>query len=117
MKSPFENSMLRYAQCWEDADVLLDGLDVQAGDVCLSIASGGDNTLALLTASPRKIIAIDMNPAQLACLELRAAAYRDLGYAEMLELLGSRPSRQRLALYQVCRSSLSPPARSYWDGR
>ena len=31
--SPF--TILRYAQCWEDADILLDGLDVLPGDVCL----------------------------------------------------------------------------------
>ena len=40
---------IRYAQCWEDADVLLQALAVQPGDVCLSIASGGENTLSLLT--------------------------------------------------------------------
>ena len=27
-------SEIRYAQVWEDADVLLRGLDVQPGDVC-----------------------------------------------------------------------------------
>src|SRR5437763_53270 len=37
---------IRYAQCWEDADILLAGLDVQPGDVCLSIASAGDISLA-----------------------------------------------------------------------
>ena len=42
-------SRIRYAQCWEDADVLLDALDVQPGDTCLSIASAGDNSLALLS--------------------------------------------------------------------
>jgi S-adenosylmethionine-diacylglycerol 3-amino-3-carboxypropyl transferase len=40
---------IRYGQCWEDADILLTALDIQPGDVCLSIASAGDNTLALLT--------------------------------------------------------------------
>ena len=38
---------LCYAQCWEDADVLLDALDIRPGHVCLSIASGGDNALAM----------------------------------------------------------------------
>jgi S-adenosylmethionine-diacylglycerol 3-amino-3-carboxypropyl transferase len=47
-------SGIRYAQCWEDADVLVEGLDVQPGDVCLSIASAGDNSLALLTCQPRR---------------------------------------------------------------
>ena len=42
-------SVLRYAQCWEDADVLLAALEIQPGDRCLSIASAGDNTLSMLT--------------------------------------------------------------------
>ena len=29
------NPRIRYAQCWEDADVLLQALDVQPGDVHL----------------------------------------------------------------------------------
>ncbi|MBA3888585.1 MAG: DUF3419 family protein, partial [Acidobacteria bacterium] len=45
-------SGIRYAQVWEDADILLQGLDVQPGDTCLSIASAGDNALALLTKNP-----------------------------------------------------------------
>ena len=68
-------SAIRYAQVWEDADVLLAGLDIQPGDVCVSIASAGDNALALLTQDPSRVIALDLSPAQLACLELRVAAY------------------------------------------
>ena len=41
-------SHIRYAQVWEDADILLEGLNIQPGDVCLSIASAGDNALAML---------------------------------------------------------------------
>src|SRR5205807_6422671 len=92
-------SMVRYAQCWEDADVLLEALDVQPGDVCLSIASAGDNTLALLSRNPARVLAVDLSPAQLACLELRVAAYRELSHPELLELIGSRPSRRRDVLY------------------
>ena len=71
-------SEIRYAQVWEDADVLLEGLDVQPGHVCVSIASAGDNALALLTRDPARVVALDLSPAQLACLELRVAAYRAL---------------------------------------
>ena len=38
-------STIRYGQVWEDADVLLAGLDVQPGDVCLLIVLAGDNAL------------------------------------------------------------------------
>jgi S-adenosylmethionine-diacylglycerol 3-amino-3-carboxypropyl transferase len=110
-------SLLRYAQCWEDADVLVDGLDVRPGAVCLSIASSGENSLSLLTRSPSRVVAVDLNPAQLAALELRVAAYRTLEHGELLELIGSRPSGRRAALYARCRGAMSNEARSYWDGR
>src|SRR5271167_3700382 len=101
-------AQIRYAQCWEDADALNEGLDVQAGDTCLSIASAGDNTLALLARNPRRVIAIDRRPEQIACLELRVSAYRNLAHGELLELIGSRPSERRGPLYRRCRPDLSP---------
>lgn len=110
-------SVIRYAQVWEDADVLLAGLDVQPGDTCLSIASAGDNALALLARNPGRVIALDLSPAQLACLELRVAAYRTLDHAQLLELIGSRPSVQRAELYVKCRMMLSEAARHFWDAR
>jgi S-adenosylmethionine-diacylglycerol 3-amino-3-carboxypropyl transferase len=110
-------SEIRYAQCWEDADVLLEALAIQPGDVCLSVASAGDNALAMLARHPARVFAIDLNPAQLACLELRVAAYRLLDYDDLLVLLGSRRGFHRHALYQRCRSLLSRNARAFWDER
>lgn len=110
-------SRIRYAQCWEDADVLLDALAVQPGDTCFSIASAGDNSLALLARNPRRVVAVDLNPAQLACLELRVAAYRKLDHAGLLELIGSRPSDRRGHLYEECRPQLAATARRFWDAR
>lgn len=108
-------SEIRYAQCWEDADVLLKALDIQPQHTCLSIASGGDNTLAMLSQSPQHVIALDLSAAQLACLELRIAAYRALEHHELLELIGSRASKQREQLYRRCRPLLSSAARAFWD--
>jgi S-adenosylmethionine-diacylglycerol 3-amino-3-carboxypropyl transferase len=110
-----EFSAIRYAQAWEDADVLLEGLDVQPGDTCLSIASAGDNALALLTRDPARVVAVDLSPAQLACLELRVVAYRALEHGELLELIGSRPSDRRAELYRRCRSELTDACRAFWD--
>ncbi len=106
---------VRYAQCWEDADVLHEALAVQPGDVCLSVASAGDNTLALLARHPAKVFAVDLNPAQLACLELRVAAYRLLSYDDLLIFLGSRRGQNRHRHYHTCRRLLSRHARAYWD--
>src|SRR5512136_2556633 len=108
---------LRYAQCWEDADVLLEALDIRPGHVCLSIASGGENTLAMLSRGPERVFAVDRNPAQIACLELKVAAYRLLEYEEVRELVGSLPSRRREHLYRRLRSSVSADARRFWDAR
>lgn len=110
-------SEIRYAQCWEDADILLAALDVQPGDTCLSIASAGDNTLALLSKRPGRVIALDLSAAQLACLELRVAAYRELAHSELLELMGSVPSARREDLYDRCRIQLPPEVKRFWDAR
>jgi S-adenosylmethionine-diacylglycerol 3-amino-3-carboxypropyl transferase len=110
-------TIIRYAQTWEDADVLLQALDVGPGDHCLSIASAGDNTLALLTKHPGRVVALDLSSAQLACLELRVAAYRALSHPEFLELMGSRPSERRRELYARCRPVLGHRARTFWDRR
>ena len=113
----FDSPRILYAQCWEDADVMLRGLDVRAGEVCLSIASAGENTLSLLTQDPSRVIAVDLSAAQLACLELRIAAFRVLEHAELLELCGSTESSRRVELYRRCRGALPGFARDFWDGR
>jgi S-adenosylmethionine-diacylglycerol 3-amino-3-carboxypropyl transferase len=108
-------SIIRYAQCWEDADILLEALAIQPGHVCLSIASAGDNALAMVSRGPARVVALDLSPAQLACLELRVAAYRVLEHGELLELLGARPSKRRGVLYLRCRSLLTPAVQTMWD--
>ena len=112
-----EFSEIQYAQCWEDADVLLEALAVRPGGAYLSIASAGDNTLALLSRDPAHVTALDLNPAQASCLELRVAAFRELDHPELLELMGSKPSARRLELYDRCRQSLPPDPRRFWDER
>jgi S-adenosylmethionine-diacylglycerol 3-amino-3-carboxypropyl transferase len=106
---------IRYAQCWEDADVLLAGLAIRPGDTCVGIASAGDNCLAMLTADPARVVAVDLNPTQLHCLALRVAAYRRLNHAGLLRLIGSRPADDRAALYRACRGDLADAARDFWD--
>src|SRR5690606_3797520 len=106
---------IRYAQCWADAEVLLEALAIQPGDACLSIASAGDNSFSMLTADPSVVVAVDLNQAQLACVWLRKAAYAVLEHAELLRLLGARPGDDRAALYQRCRTALPASVRDFWD--
>lgn len=108
---------VRYAQVWEDADVLLAALDPAPGATLVSIASAGDNALALLTRDPARVIAIDLSAAQLACVKLRLAAYAVLDHPGLLELMGSRPSRRRGTLLDACLARLDPETAAFWEAR
>ncbi len=109
---------VRYANVWEDADVLCEALEpVAAGARLLSIASAGDNALALLTLDPAEVVAADLSAAQLACLELRRVAFRRLEHEEMLVFLGANAGANRLTTYARLRSELPEPARGFWDSR
>ena len=108
-------SGIRYAQVWEDADILVEALRPRPGDRVLSIASAGDNALALL-AEGAEVVAVDLSPAQLACLALRVAAFRTLDHDGVLALVGVRAG-DRAALYARCRPALDADARRFWDAR
>lgn len=107
---------IRYAQCWEDADILLEALNLAPGGVAVSIASAGDNSFAMLTRDVARVIAVDLSRPQLACLDLRQAAYRTLDHGEFLELYGARASDRRLGLYAACRAAMREDVhRAFWD--
>ncbi|MCX7644635.1 MAG: BtaA family protein [Rhodobacteraceae bacterium] len=105
---------IRYAQVWEDADVLTAAMGEVAGRRLVSICSAGDNALALLTLDPAEVIAVDLSEAQLACLRFRVAAIRVLDHAAFLELMGSRGSARRAELLARVLAELSPADRSFW---
>ena len=111
------DATIRYGQCWEDADLLAEALAVGPGDRVLSIGSAGDNALSLLLDDPAEVVAVDLNPAQIACLAVRVAAFRTLAYDEVLEVIGARPSGRRAALYARCRPALDPEHAAFWDAR
>lgn len=112
--APFD--FVRYGSVWEDADILCEGLStVTPGGRVLSVCSGGDNVLSLLTLDPKEVVAVDINTAQLACLELRVEAFRTLDYEKLLAFLGVLPMSHRQEIYYSLRNSLSSGARSFWD--
>jgi len=108
---------IRYANCWEDADVLAQGLAPLRGARCLSIASAGDNTLSLLAGGAASVVAVDLSPAQLSLVELKMAAFRRLPYPELLGFLGVRHCTSRRAIYADLRDSLGEAARAFWSAR
>ncbi|UXN73242.1 BtaA family protein [Devosia sp. A8/3-2] len=108
---------IRYAQLWEDGDVLVDALATKPGATLVSIASAGDNALAMLLLDPARVVAIDLSPAQIACLSIRIAAYRTLDHASFLELMGSRPSARRGELLDRVASKLDENDQAFWSAR
>ncbi|HOX53792.1 MAG TPA: DUF3419 family protein, partial [Fibrobacteria bacterium] len=117
--------IIRYANCWEDPRLLVEGLGPLESRRILSICSAGDNALSLLARGAREVVAFDVNPAQLACLGLRIAALRTLPYPELLEFLGVRESvdsclaqtrARRAETWKTVRLAADPRTRAFWDG-
>ena len=107
---------VRYANVWEDADVLCQALQPAPGKRMLSIASGGDNSFAL-AADGADVVAVDLSPAQLSLVELKRAAIRVLEHEELLGFLGVHDSDRRLETYRRIATGLPGDARAFWDGR
>lgn len=114
-KADFEQ--IRYAQLWEDADVLNLALGQRPGAQLVSICSAGDNALAMLLLDPQRVTAIDLSAAQVACLNLRIAMLRSLDHDEFLELIGSRPSDRRAFLLERAAASLPEQDRAFWTAQ
>lgn len=108
---------IRYSNCWEDADLLVEALAPQPGARLLSIASAGDNSFSLLTCNPELVAAVDLNPSQLALLELKRESFRRMEYEETLRFLGFAPAtgNERAETYRLLCGNLSAEARGFWD--
>lgn len=105
---------IRYAQAWEDADVLTKAMGNVEGGHLVSICASGDNALALLLCNPGKVHALDISSAQIECLNLRLAAYSVLSHSEFLELMGARESTRRPQLLEKTLSSCSATTGDFW---
>lgn len=106
---------ISYSSCNEDSRSELEALQLAMDKRVLCVTAGGGRVLNLVYARPREIMAVDVNPTQNYLLELKIAAMRALAYQPYLEFLGVRPARDRLAVYQGMRPSLSSGARDYFD--
>jgi S-adenosylmethionine-diacylglycerol 3-amino-3-carboxypropyl transferase len=108
-------NILRYANCWEDADILLEGLSLNPGKKILCVASAGDNALAMLSTNPIEILAIDLSPVQLYLTELKKTAFEHLDHGDILTLLGITDNKEgRVSKFAALESKLSTDCRQYW---
>ena len=111
--------IIRYANCWEDAGVLLHALKGGAAQRIAIIASAGDNALALLANSPESVLAFDISLPQLYLSELKQVAFSRLEYEELLQLLGidRKLPVKSVQLFDHISVYLSSAARAYWEER
>lgn len=107
--------IIRYAQVWEDAEVLLEALDINENDNILSIASAGENAISMLIKNPNKVYAIDLNSTQIACSEFKIVCYKYLEYEECMKAIGVFESGNRLETYEKIKEYLSENTRNYLD--
>jgi S-adenosylmethionine-diacylglycerol 3-amino-3-carboxypropyl transferase len=114
-KASFED--IRYAQLWEDADVLIGALPQQPGTTLVSICSAGDSALSMLTLDPARIVVVDLSKAQISCLLFRIAAMRELEQQEFLRLIGSRQGTDRDALFDRVMRRLPQDEQAFWQVR
>lgn len=101
----------------EDTRSELTALGINGDDTVVAIAAGGGRVLSLLTAGPKRLIAIDRRTDQLFNLELKAAAMEAFDLAGFQGFLGIAETPDRLDRYWAIRRSLSRSARRYWDNR
>lgn len=112
---------LLYGACWEDLTIARTALRIPAGGFAVAIGSAGDNVIGLLLDDPRCVLAVDLNPAQTALIELKVAALRG-DPARLAGFVGGVPDvagsvATRLDRYEAIRPGLSAAAARHWDER
>ncbi|WP_374122995.1 DUF3419 family protein [Leptotrichia hongkongensis] len=108
-------SLIRYSQCWEDTEVLLESLNIQENDICFGILSAGDNVFSMLAENPKKVVALDISFPQIALAKLKKEVFNSLSYEEMLEFMGVIKSDKRVETYDKIRENLDKEVKEYWD--
>ena len=107
--------LIRYAQVWEDAEILIEAYNIKEKDNILSIASAGENAMSMLIKNPNKVYAIDLNKNQMACTEIKKIAYKYLEYEECMQLIGVFENNDRTKIYEKIKDKLTENTRKYFE--
>ena len=108
---------LVYPQIWEDPVVDLKALNLKPTDHLITIASGSCNALSYLTASPKKITAVDLNHTHVALGQLKIEAFKQLTYKEFYRFFGEANSVNNPRIYrEILAPTLNRATREYWEG-
>ncbi|MCO5163138.1 MAG: DUF3419 family protein [Mesorhizobium sp.] len=112
-------SGLVYPQIWEDPEIDMEAMQLGEGHRVVTIASGGCNMLAYLTASPAHIDVVDLNAAHVALNRLKLAAARHLpGQQDFVRFFGtSGAGHNAMAYDRFIAPHLDTASRAYWEKR
>jgi S-adenosylmethionine-diacylglycerol 3-amino-3-carboxypropyl transferase len=115
----FAFKSLVYPQIWEDPAVDMAALALGPDSRVVTIASGGCNVLAYLTADPAQITAVDLNRAHIALTRIKVAAALHLpDYDSFYRFFGEADHKANLLAYKrFLRDRLDPDTLAYWQGR
>lgn len=106
---------LYFAQVREDSRLERELLREHRLEHIVCVASGGCTALSLLTEGAAEIDAVDLNPAQIALVELKHVALGQLSHDEFTSFIAPRAEHPRSATYERLRAGLTPATRAYWD--
>jgi S-adenosylmethionine-diacylglycerol 3-amino-3-carboxypropyl transferase len=100
---------------WEDPAVDRQALAITPDDSLITIASAGDNVLAIALDGPKQIYAVDLNPTQIFLLQIKIAAAQHLNYKDFWRLFSLDPVPSISETYHVLRPHLGLDAQCFWD--
>jgi betaine lipid synthase len=107
-----------YTMSWEDPRPDMEVLKIDSNDVCLTLTSGGCNSLNLLIHGAKQVVSVDCNPAQSALLEWKATAIRRLGFEDVWAFFGDgvHPHTRRIYETQLA-PFMSQTSNNFWRNR
>ncbi|MEI2299722.1 DUF3419 family protein [Ensifer sp. MJa1] len=112
-------SGLVYPQIWEDPIVDMEAMQLGADSRIVTIGSGGCNMLTYLSAGPRRIDVVDLNPHHIALNRLKLAAFRHLpSHKDVTRFLATQGTKSNVQAFDLfIAPKLDAATRSYWSGR
>ncbi len=108
-----------YPQIWEDPEVDIPAMKLDATSRIMTICSGGCNMMNYLTESPASVTAVDLNPHHVALGRLKIAALKHLpDYESFFLFFGHADDPKNIENYdKYIKPNLDNYTRNYWEKR
>lgn len=110
---------LVYPQIWEDPAVDMEAMQIKPAHHIVTIASGGCNMLAYLSAAPERIDVVDLNRHHVALNKLKLAAFRHLPHhSDVVRFLARHEMAGNVQMFDMfINGKLDNATRAYWNSR